>query len=49
LEQLQYIENQINYLEADMQNYFNELMTEVYQQRCFGQYAQYELVIRVAY
>lgn len=32
-----------------MQNYFNELMDEVQQQRCFSEYSSYELKIRVAY
>ena len=32
-----------------MQSYFNELMNEVQQQRCFSEYSQYELKIRVAY
>ena len=32
-----------------MQNYFNELMNEVQQQRCFSEYSSYELKIRVAY
>ena len=32
-----------------MQNYFNEIMQEVQQQRCFEEYSQYELKIRVAY
>ena len=49
LEQLQFIENQIAYIESDMQNYFNELMDEVQQQRCFSEYSSYELKIRVAY
>ena len=45
LSQLNVIEQQIDFLQQDMEYYFNKVLDAVHQDTCYSQYAAYELTI----